>query len=114
MLDKIKILKSSFPESWTRKLPLLLFPADTIRKDGKAIAICTTFKRRIILLCVDKGHRGQGLASKLIQRSGAIKTDTYVSNDRALRVWQKNGFQVEKIVNTPFGKKYILTRSSNK
>ncbi|MFH1978386.1 MAG: GNAT family N-acetyltransferase [Candidatus Aenigmatarchaeota archaeon] len=110
MIGKLKLLKSVFPESWIRKLPLLFFKADTIKKDGKVVAMCTTFRRRIILLGVHKDYRSLGFASKLIQRSNAVKTDTYLGNDKALKLWQKNGFKTEKIVDTPFGKKYILTR----
>lgn len=110
MIRRLLLLRRCFPESWIRKLPLLFFPADTIKRDGKVAAICTTFRKRIILLCVDKPHRNQGLASTLIQRSNAVKTDTYLGNDRALRLWEKNGFAVEKIVDSPFGKKYILVR----
>ncbi len=108
--QKIRLLKNSFPETWVRKIPLLLFPADTIKKNGRVVAICTTFRKRIILLCTDKKYRGQGLASKLIQRSGAVKTDTYFGNEKALRVWIKNGFRIKKIVNGLFGKKYILVK----
>ncbi|MBU0953705.1 MAG: GNAT family N-acetyltransferase [Nanoarchaeota archaeon] len=112
MFKKIRLLRTCFPESWIRKLPLLLFPADTIKCDSKVVALCTTFRRRIILLCVDKDYRRKGLASQLIGRSNAVKTDTYLFNEEAINVWKKNGFVVEKIVNTPFGKKYILVKSS--
>lgn len=107
---KLKLLKHSFPKSWVRKLPLLLFPADVIVKDGVAAAMCTTFNKRIILICTHEKFRGQGLASTLIKRSGAVKTDTYVGNDAALKMWKKNGFDVEKVVDTPFGKKYIFRK----
>lgn len=111
IFKKIYLLKECFPESWIRKLPLLLFPADIIVKNDELAAMCITFNKRIILLCVGEKFRWQGLASKLIQRSDAVITDTYLYHGKVvLDVWQKNGFKIKKIVNTPFGKKYVLIR----
>ncbi|MBU0758608.1 MAG: GNAT family N-acetyltransferase [Nanoarchaeota archaeon] len=110
ILKKIRLMKKSFPETWIRKLPLLIFPMDTIFERGRLAAMCCTVNKRIILLCVDEKFRRQGLASRLIKRSEAVKTDTYLGNDSALKVWTKNGFRVEKVVNSPLGKKYVLRR----
>ena len=110
IFSRFRLMKRCFPRSWIRKLPLLLFPADTIVRDGRTVALCTTFRRRIILLCVDAACRRQGLASVLIQRSTAVRTDTYVENAAALEVWLKNGFVVDYTRDTPFGKKYELVR----
>lgn len=110
IFQKISLLKHSFPDTWVRKLPLLLFPADVVTKNGRIVAMCTTYKKRIILICVHSGFRRLGLASRLIKRSNAIKTDTYYHNKAALKMWKKNGFKIEKISNSAFGKKYILIR----
>jgi len=110
MLGKLKLLRSSFPDTWIRKTPILLFKTDTIQEDGRIVAMCTRYKNRIILLCVDKNYRRRGFASTLIQRSGANKTDTYLGNTNALKVWERNGFVVDKIENSIFGRRYSLKK----
>jgi ribosomal protein S18 acetylase RimI-like enzyme len=110
LFENFSLMRECFPDSWVRKLPLLLFPADAIRRGGKVVALCTTFNKRIILLCVHPRYRLKGLASRLIKQSDATVTDTYLGNDAALKMWRKNGFRVEKVEDTLFGKRYLLVR----
>ena len=110
LLQQLKLMKESFPATWVRKLPLLLLPIDTIIKNGELAGMCCTFKKRIILLCISSQFRRQGIATELIKRSRAIKTDTYLYNKPALNMYLKSGFKVEKIEDSLFGKRYLLVR----
>jgi GNAT superfamily N-acetyltransferase len=109
-MEKYRLIRSSFPRSWMRKLPVLVFPSDCIRVDGRLAAICTTLGNRIILLCVAKEFRRRGFASILIKRSRGTTTDTYVGNEGALELWLKNCFTAKGTKCTLFGRKHILVR----
>lgn len=110
IIKKISLTKECFPKTWLRKLPLLFFQSDIIIKNNELAGLCITFNKRIILICVAKKLRREGLSSTLIQRSNATKAETYFYNKIALKMWQKNGFKIKEIKNGLFGKKYILKR----
>lgn len=112
-LRKLKLMRECFPQSWLRKLPLLFFPSDTFMKDGALAGICTTFRSKIILLCVSKRFRGQGIGGLLINRSRGTHTYTYAINEGALELWQKNGFRLVRTEDSVFGKRHILVREQS-
>lgn len=109
--EVLRIEKESFSDPWTRESFLedinkdFTYPA-VARKDGELVAYTCLWKiedeLQIANIAVDKEHRHQGIAQKLMewimeqglkQKCKSVTLDVRVSNSVALTLYRKFGFE---------------------
>jgi len=109
--EVLGIEKKSFSDPWTRESFLedinkdFTYPA-VARKDGELVAYTCLWKiedeLQIANIAVDKEHRRQGIAQKLMewimeqglkQKCKSVTLDVSVSNSIALTLYRKFGFE---------------------
>ena len=109
--EVLRIEKKSFSDPWTRESFLedinkdFTYPA-VARKDGELVAYTCLWKiedeLQIANIAVDKEHRRQGIAQKLMewimeqglkQKCKSVTLDVRVSNSIAFTLYRKFGFE---------------------
>lgn len=118
-IDLMKLIQKIFPDRANSNLFLELyeiFPEGFVvaeeggRIVGFAIGIISEREKgRILLIGVDEGHRGKGIGTQLLRRlvlilatNGAlrIELEVRISNTKAIRFYQRNGFiKVKRVRN---------------
>jgi len=110
----IKITRESFP-CWIKHIPYLfisnVFVAERNSQAVGFIAILTKKNiAQITLTAITKDYRGQNLGSELLKeilsylKSIKVKlcmTKVRIDNLKALKFYENNGFQVQKILKRP-------------
>ena len=114
MIDEIVLIKQCFPDTWKRKMALLILPHRKleIKENGVLAGLCLVSGKRITLLCVKPGFRGRGYATKMVNDSKATEVYTYQENTKAIEFYKRLGFKETGIAYTWTGNRVWLEKDT--